>query len=381
MGKLTSQGYSTNTLSSWKQKIQQVFVDAFGNDFVMADDTPQGVFINRLSELFYNCDMDGLDAFLQLNVNTATGILLDYIAFLRGTKRKLGTNQQLTCSFTASSTPVYLTANTKFTVLDTDYQYENTSATTIAVSPQSITLRAVEAGNQDVNIGDYLQSDIYIPNVTNIQVTAVVKGTDTEDDETLRRRLLLMTDDFLDTLGSTLSALLRLDGVMKVGFLQHEDDPDVPTNSTEFMAVGGDEQDIAKTILEYKCPTSLTYGTTTVVVDNYYGRSRTVYFTRPTQQEIEVTATITKKEGQTTINVNNNDTIKQEVCDYVNKQDIGIDVSYTTIYGIFAKYNDFDIVSLEIGITGDTPASSNITIGAREYATCEVSDITITIQN
>lgn len=381
MGKLTSQGYSTNTLSSWKQKIQQVFVDAFGNDFVMADDTPQGVFINRLSELFYNCDMDGLDAFLQLNVNTATGILLDYIAFLRGTKRKLGTNQQLTCSFTASSTPVYLTANTKFTVLDTDYQYENTSATTIAVSPQSITLRAVEAGNQDVNIGDYLQSDIYIPNVTNIQVTAVVKGTDTEDDETLRRRLLLMTDDFLDTLGSTLSALLRLDGVMKVGFLQHEDDPDVPTNSTEFMAVGGDEQDIAKTILEYKCPTSLTYGTTTVVVDNYYGRSRTVYFTRPTQQEIEVTATITKKEGQTTINVNNNDTIKQEVCDYVNKQDIGIDVSYTTIYGIFAKYNDFDIVSLEIGITGDTPASSNITIGAREYATCDVSDITITVQN
>ena len=381
MGKLTSQGYSTNTLSSWKQKIQQVFVDAFGNDFVMADDTPQGVFINRLSELFYNCDMDGLDAFLQLNVNTATGILLDYIAFLRGTKRKLGTNQQLTCSFTASSTPVYLTANTKFTVLDTDYQYENTSATTIAVSPQSITLRAVEAGNQDVNIGDYLQSDIYIPNVTNIQVTAVVKGTDTEDDEILRRRLLLMTDDFLDTLGSTLSALLRLDGVMKVGFLQHEDDPDVPTNSTEFMAVGGDEQDIAKTILEYKCPTSLTYGTTTVVVDNYYGRSRTVYFTRPTQQEIEVTATITKKEGQTTINVNNNDTIKQEVCNYVNKQDIGIDVSYTTIYGIFAKYNDFDIVSLEIGIVGDTPASSNITIGAREYATCDVSDITITVQN
>lgn len=381
MGKLSSQGYSTNTLSTWKQQVQQLFVDVFGNDFVIADDTPQGVFINRLAELLYNCDMDGLDAFLQLNVNTATGVLLDYIAFLRGTKRKLGTNQQLTCSFTASATPVYLAANTKFTVLDTDYQYENVSATTVAVSPQSITLRAVESGNQDVNIGDYLQSDIYIPNITNIQVTAVVRGTDTEDDETLRRRLLLMTDDFLDTLGSTLSALLRLDGVMKVGFLQHDDDPDVPTNSTEFMAVGGDEQDIAKTILEYKCPTSLTYGTTTVVVDNYYGRSRTVYFTRPTQQEIEVTAVITKKEGQTTINVNNNDVIKQEVCDYVNKQDIGIDVSFTTIYGIFAKYNDFDIVSLEIGIKGDTQASTNITIAAREYATCAVADITITVQN
>ena len=59
MGKLTYQGYSTNTLETWKTKVQQVFVDAFGNDFVVADDTPQGVFINRLAELFYNCDMDG----------------------------------------------------------------------------------------------------------------------------------------------------------------------------------------------------------------------------------------------------------------------------------------------------------------------------------
>lgn len=381
MGKLTYQGYSTNTLETWKTKIQQVFVDAFGNDFIIADDTPQGVFINRLAELFYNCDMDGLNAFLQLNVNTATGVLLDYIAFLRGTKRKLGTNQQLTCSFTATTTPVYLAANTKFTVLDTDYQYENTSATTIAVSPQSITLRAVESGNQEVSVGDYLQSDIYIPSITNIQVTAVVKGKDTETDEELRKRLLLMTDDFLDTLGSTLSALLRLDGVIKIGFLQKEDDSTVPTNSTEFLVVGGDEQDIAKTILEYKCPTSLTFGSTTVVVDNYYGRTRTIYFSRPTQKQVEVKAVITKKEGQTTINVNNNSTIKQEVCDYVNGQDIGIDVSYTTIYGIFAKYNDFDIVSLEIGLVGGDSASTNITLGNREYATCEPSAITITVQN
>ena len=190
-----------------------------------------------------------------------------------------------------------------------------------------------------------------------------------------------MTDFFLDTLGSTLSALLTLDGVTKIGFLQKEDDPDIPTNSTEFLVVGGDEQDIAKTILEYKCPTSLTYGSTTVVVDNYYNRTRTIHFSRPTQKQVEITAVITKKEGQTTINVNNNDTIKQEVCDYINSQDIGIDVSYTTIYGTFAKYNDFDIVSLEIGVVGDTPASTNIVLGNREYATCEPSAITITIQN
>ena len=381
MGKLSSQGYSTNSLETWKQKIQQVFVNAFGNDFVVDDDTPQGVFINRLAELFYNCDMDGLDAFLQLNVNTATGVLLDYIAFLRGVTRKTGTNQQITCSFTATSTPVYLNANTRFSVLNTDYEYENTSATSIVTSPQSITLMAVEAGDQNVNIGDYLQSNIYIPSITNIQVTAVVKGTDTESDEDLRKRLLLITDDFLDTIGSTLSALLKLQGVQKIGFLQHEDDGDIPTNSTEFLVVGGDEQEIAKTILEYKCPTSLTYGTTTVVVPNYYNRTRTVYFSRPTQEEIEVTAVITKKEGMTTINVNNNDTIKSEVAEYVNKQDIGLDVSYTTIYGIFAKYNDFDIVSLEIGIKGDTPAAQNISISNREYATCDIADISITVQN
>lgn len=381
MGKLTGQGYSTNTLETWKEKVQQVFVDAFGNDFVTADDTPQGVFINRLAELFYNCDMDGLDAFLQFNVNTATGVLLDYIAFLKGVSRKRGTNQQLTCSFTCSSTPVYLTANTRFTVLDSDYKYENTSDATIATSPQSITLRAVEPGNQDVNIGDYLQSDIYIPSITNIQVTAVVKGTDTEDDESFRKRLLSISNDFLDTIGSTLSGLLELDGVTKIGFLQHEDDPDVPTNSTEFLVVGGDEQDIAKTILAYKCPTSLTYGTTTVLVENYYNRNRTVYFSRPTQEEVVINAVITKKEGQLTVSTSHNEDIIEEVINYINGQEIGIDVSYTTIYGIFAKYNDFDIVSLEIGISGETPTAGNISLGNREYATCKASDISITVQN
>lgn len=381
MGKLTEQGYSTNTLATWKQNIQQVFIDAFGDDFVLADDTPQGVFINRLAELFYNCDMDGLNAYLQLNLNTATGILLDYIAFLRGVTRKSGINQQITCKFTSTSLPVFISAGTTFTVLNTDYKYANKNATTLIESPQNLTLFSIDEGQQDVVVGDLLESDIFIPSITNIEVIAVTKGVNVESDEDLRRRLFAITDDFLDTLGATLSALLLLDGVTKVGFLQNEDDPTVPLNSTEFLVVGGSEQDIARTILEYKCPTSLTYGDTTVLVENYYNRNRTIHFTRPDQKEVEIQIVIAKKEEQTTIDVTNNDIIKQEVVNYINNQNIGIDVSYTTIYGMFAKYNSFDIISLEIGIKGETLGTSNIEMTSKDYATCSLNDITITVSN
>lgn len=188
-----------------------------------------------------------------------------------------------------------------------------------------------------------------------------------------------MTDDFKNTVNAVLSQLLTLTGVTKVEYLQHEDDEDVPVNSTEFMVVGGDEQEIATTILDYKCPTSLTSGNTEVIVPNYYGRQRTINFTRPEMCNIKVAAIIRKKEEQITIDVTNNDEIKERIVDYINEQSIGTDVSFTTIFGIFAGYNAFDIDTLTLQNGEEAPVSANIELDNRQYGHITTDDIEITV--
>lgn len=380
MGKLTAQGYSINSLETWKQMFQEVFVGALGNDLILDDNSPQGVLINRLAQLAYNCDMDGLNAYLQQSINTAEGINLDAIAFLRGTKRKEGTTKQIVCECTTTAQPINLLANTKFVALESNIEYYLPSATMLTLPTQNITLYASEKGTDPITIGDLFQSLSFIPNLTNIEVVSYTDAQDTETDAELRKRLLNLTDDFVYTVRAVLSQLLTLEGVTKVSYLQHEDDNTVPTNSTEFMAVGGDNNAIAVKILDYKCPTSLTYGNTTVNLADYYGRARTVYFTRPTMCQITIDATIEKKEEQITIDITHNDEIKQRIVEYINEQDIGTDISYTTIYGIFASYNAFDISSLTLQKDSDPAVSTNITMNSREYGHITADDITITIQ-
>ena len=87
MGTWTAQGFEAKTLSYYKSAIQQVFVEAFGNDFALDDTLPQGVLIQRLAELFYGMDMDGIEAFSRLNLNTMTGLFLDMIGNFRGIPR------------------------------------------------------------------------------------------------------------------------------------------------------------------------------------------------------------------------------------------------------------------------------------------------------
>ena len=66
MGKWTDQGFVANPVSYYKSAIQQVIVEAFGSEFDLNDNLPQGVLIQRLAELFYGMDMDGIEAFSRL---------------------------------------------------------------------------------------------------------------------------------------------------------------------------------------------------------------------------------------------------------------------------------------------------------------------------
>ena len=120
MGKWTDQGFVTNSLAFYKEMFQEAFVAAYGDDFSINDDTPQGVLIQRLAELFYNADMDGVEAFSRLNINSASGVYLDMFGNMRGMPRGLGTPQTATVTVTCTTNnfvPFTIPAGTLFALV------------------------------------------------------------------------------------------------------------------------------------------------------------------------------------------------------------------------------------------------------------------------
>ena len=128
MGKWTGQGFVANNESFYVTELQKIFVECFGNDFLLDPTLPQGIFITRVAELLYNADMDGVEGFARLNINNASGVYLDIIGGLRNIPRSQGTPQKVGLRLTISTNNFIqfsIPQGQAFTSLDGSYTFLN----------------------------------------------------------------------------------------------------------------------------------------------------------------------------------------------------------------------------------------------------------------
>lgn len=390
MGQWSSAGFEAKTLEYYKAAVQQVFVDAYGNDFLLDDSLPQGVLIQELAELFYNADMDGIEAFSRLNINTATGIYLDLFGSMRGIARSQGTPQiitvQLTCdanNFSSFSIP----EGHVFTSISGD-TFVTTQIETITAVSQSIYLTYTESGNSTVALNDGLSTEGF-SQITNIVVTYLASGTERETDLEYRARILNEAPVPDNTLRFVMNKLLELQTVKTVGVNYNDTSSTVdtlPAYSTEWMAVPKDgvdltlfKQQVAKTILDNKVPGSPTAGNTTQTATDVFGTSKTVNFTIPTKVQLKVVCTITASEAGSGVDLSNKTAIQETIANYINGLDIGVDVSFSRVMAPLAADTGFDVSSLVIEDVDETTVitNGNYPIGIREYASIDIANISI----
>ena len=104
MSQFTSSGVVTKTLDEWYDAVVEFKRSVWGQDFVTDPSTKQGADILQLAELLYNAEMNNVSAFAQLNLNTASGICLDYIGLVRGIYRNGGYPQEIKVDLTSAVT-------------------------------------------------------------------------------------------------------------------------------------------------------------------------------------------------------------------------------------------------------------------------------------
>lgn len=389
MGKWTKAGFEANTLNSYKLRLQQAFVNAFGSDFLVDDALPQGVLIQELAEILYAADMDGVEALSRMNLNTATGIYLDLIGNLRGIRRTLGTSSQVSVRITsnANSLPYTLSDSIVFTCNDTGEQFTPVNPVNINEEVTTIALESVSAGK----VATALNNTMSVPvnNVLDVLVTAVAQGADTEEDLYYRNRIINNYTVANNTIQSIENLILSSGVAQTVGAEYNDSDSEIggiSAHATEFLVVpieGIDESlfkdTIGKIILDNKCPGSPTSGNTSVETQDLFGKTKTVNFTIPTRKEIEIEVSVSTPETTGVLDLSNKDSIANTIKSYIDSLGIGKDVSYARCIAPLASDTGFDIISFKMRSKGDDvwAENTNYVISAREYATIELSDIKI----
>lgn len=400
MGKWTGQGFVANNESFYVTELQKIFVECFGNDFLLDPTLPQGIFITRVAELLYNADMDGVEGFARLNINNASGVYLDIIGGLRNIPRSQGTPQKVGLRLTISTNNFIqfsIPQGQAFTSLDGSYTFLNDTTYTVTSANTENVLFAsfTSLGDSGISIGAKLSTDGF-SQITDIEVVSLTPGTEEESDIDYRTRLIRAIPVAVNTIEYVQNLLLADPSVRLVGH-NYNDTADVvdtlPPYTTEWMVVPEStvnmadatvanlwKLNIANIILNNKVPGAPTAGNTTVTnATDVFGTQKTVKFTIPTKVNLQITATLGTPEQTGRLDMLGIDEIREKMAQYINSLDIGNDVSYSRLIAPLAADKGFDVLTFTITNkdTGTTLSNSNFPIGRREYASITLADISL----
>ena len=390
MSEFTSTGVVTKTLDEWYNAVVEFKRAVWGQDFVTDPTTKQGADILQLAELLYNAEMNNVSAFAQLNLNTATGICLDYIGLVRGIYRNGGYPQEIKVDLTSAVTGWTLTPDTTFRT-QSGYNYYAPSDIQITSLNQQITLVYSSDGNPDVNDGDPLTTVQPNTNIVSavIATGGITPGSDTENDVSYRKRIKDADIGFIGTLELMASEMSKVPGVAKLRILYNDESTTqqgIPAYNTEFLVVPDDGVDdttfnasVAKKILEVKVPGAPLNGSTTVQVPDYYGETKNVKFTRPTKVMVQFFAKIATNPTTGVIDTSQVPVETQAIIDYVQSVDVGEGISWSRILGMLAGDSGFIITDWGLRKVGSsTWLKTDITPNSvREYLWIDENNINI----
>lgn len=400
MGKWTGQGFVANNESFYVTELQKIFVECFGNDFLLDPTLPQGIFITRVAELLYNADMDGVEGFARLNINSASGVYLDIIGGLRNIPRSQGTPQKVGLRLTISTNNFIqfsIPQGQAFTSLDGSYTFLNDTTYTVTSATAENVLFAsfTSLGDSGISIGAKLSTDGF-SQITDIEVVSLTPGTEEESDIDYRTRLIRAIPVAVNTIEYVQNLLLADPSVRLVGHNYNDTattEDTLPPYTTEWMVVPEStvnmadatvanlwKLNIANIILNNKVPGAPTAGNTTVTnATDVFGTQKTVKFTIPTKVNLKITATLGTPEQTGRLDMLGIDEIREKMAQYINSLDIGNDVSYSRLIAPLAADKGFDVLTFSITNkdTGTTLSNSNFPIGRREYASITLADISL----
>ena len=282
----------------------------------------------------------------------------------------------------------YITAllvDSQLQIQVTDLNFDctfNASQFTITKAKKATLASCTELGAlpQDADTIQTIQSPLVgWDNVTN--PFAAIVGADIETDAALRLRYLKAKfRDGMNTYEAIYAAILVLDGVQQIVIYENETDadfinPPVPKKSFYPIILGGVDDEIAQAIWNNKPAGILSYGTTSVTVNDSQGLPHNISFERPAAIPIYISMTLVKDNTFPSDGVQQ---IQDSLLTYISTLRIGEDVLYSRLYTpINGATGGFYITSLTIGTSPAPSGTSNIIVPFNNIANLSRSNVII----
>lgn len=210
---------------------------------------------------------------------------------------------------------------------------------------------------------------------------AASPGSLEETDEALRLRFRNSKfNRATNTLDAIYSALISIDSVEEVVIYENDTDAvdgnGVPGHSFLPIVLGGLSTDIANAIWDNKPIGILSYGNTTVAINDIQGFSHDISFSRPDGVVVYISIDLTTDANYP---ANGDDQVKQALIDYFSSQfGIGDDVIYSRLYTPINSIPGHEVNSLTIGLAPAPVGTVNIPIAFDEIASLNDLNIAIT---
>lgn len=303
---LDENGLQTKTLTELREELETALKAIYGNDIVLEQDSPDGQFVNIVSQL----GIDLRELIEQINAgfdpDQAEGRILDQRVALNGIKRAGGTYSSTGILITTSRAVSLVGLDSDAAELNPDIEnlytvrddegnqfYLLSSYSFASADSQSLEFRAAELGEVLISENTITTPVTVLPGVTSVNNPTGASNIgqneqlDPELREQRRASIAITATGYLDSIESALQAL---DGV-SVAIVKENDTALTDAEGTGPHSIwaiveGGDDDEIGAAIYAKKSSGSGMRGAELVEVPRPDGRTFPAKFDRPINQDL-----------------------------------------------------------------------------------------------
>ena len=336
------------------------------NEYTLDFNTPEGIHSEAIGFELSKLWEELLDFNNQMNLNTATGIYLDFFGTLLRTPRKAGAYATGQVKITGEKNRV-VPAQTIIKYAEKEYRLLSNVALDKLDNNEYYGvgfIQAVEIGDESNITSDVSFTTEYsgISKITND--VDVIGGADEESDSLYRARLKRkQTIEQTATHSALYNGLMALENVKNVLILDPETEPATESGTIKIFLEGTPDNKIFETILDLKADGILTLADSNAQTFEKKLK-RDVFERKIIYNIIKYSTLLIKVEVLEVKNSDEKDNrwtqqIKQEILNYINNLKTGESISYLKTYSEILGIDDIRKINLKMGLTESSVATQN----------------------
>lgn len=326
------------------------------NDYILDFNTPEGIHSEAIGYELSQIWEELLEFNNQMNLNTATGIYLDFFGTLLRTPRKAGAYATGQVKITGEKNRV-IPAQTIIKYAEKEYRLLSNVTLDKLDNNEYYGIgfiQALEIGEESNIASDVAFTTEYEGVAKIINDADVNGGTDDESDSLYRARLKRkQTIEQTATYSALYNGLMALENVKNVLILDPETEPATEAGTIKIFLEGTPDDKIFEIILDLKADGILTLGENEAEIFEKKitreGFSRKITYNLLKYSTLQIKVEVVKVKNETEKDNRYTPLIKQEILNYINNLETGEGASYLKVYSEILGIDDIRKIRLKMG--------------------------------